>query len=100
MMFYLLNRLQHTGVFDLIHKHNLYDVIHDKIEGLMDLDASKAISMLIEKEHVSPDIVIKQLELNKLYLFIVSTHLYFIRLLFKKGYDSFVMLPFLLFVCL
>ncbi|XP_075222669.1 vacuolar protein sorting-associated protein light [Lycorma delicatula] len=63
-------KLHHTGVFELIHKHKLYDVIHDKIEGLMELDATKAISMLIEKEHVSPDVVIKQLEHNKMYLFI------------------------------
>lgn len=68
----VFDRLNHTGVFDLIHQHKLYNVIHDKIEGLMNLDVSKAISMLIEKEHVSPDVVIKQLEHNKLYLFIVS----------------------------
>lgn len=65
-------RLRHTGVFDLIHEHKLYDVIHDKIEGLMNLDATKAISMLIEKDYVSPDVVVKQLEKNQLYLFVVS----------------------------
>ena len=33
-----LSRLKYDGVFELIHKHNLLDSIHDKIVMLMDFN--------------------------------------------------------------
>lgn len=63
-------KLQHKDVFELIHKHNLYCSIHDMIEGLMDLDTDQAINLFLEKDHVSPDIVVSRLENNRKYLYL------------------------------
>ncbi|XP_039275820.1 vacuolar protein sorting-associated protein 41 homolog [Nilaparvata lugens] len=63
-------KLKNIGVFDLIHQYSLYDVIHDKIEGLMELDSSRAVTMLLEKERVSPDVVVARLQNNKMFLFL------------------------------
>ena len=38
------DRLGHTDVFNLIHKHNLFDSIQDKIIMLMDFDREVAIT--------------------------------------------------------
>ncbi len=48
-------------MFDLIHKHNLFDSITDKIVTLMDLDKDAAVKMLldnVDKVPVSPHIKI------------------------------------------
>ncbi|KAG9476041.1 hypothetical protein GDO78_002877 [Eleutherodactylus coqui] len=42
--------LQHKEVFDLIHKHNLFSSIKDKIVLLMDFDTEKAVDMLLDNE--------------------------------------------------
>ena len=36
--FKILRRLKYDGVFELIHKHNLLDSIHDQIVMLMDFN--------------------------------------------------------------
>lgn len=61
--------MQSKDVFDLIKKHNLYGVIHRMIDGLIALDRKKAIDMLVEKNKISPDIVVQQLEHHQEYLF-------------------------------
>lgn len=76
---YLICRLQHKDVFELIHKHNLYCSIHDMIEGLMDLDTDQAINLFLEKDHVSPDIVVSRLENNRKYLYLVKYISFFIN---------------------
>lgn len=68
-------KLKHIGVFELIHQYALYDVIHDKIEGLMELDSARAVTMLLEKVspdvlRVSPDVVVTRLQNNKTFLFL------------------------------
>lgn len=63
-------KLKHKGVFQLIHKHNLFSVIHDMIEGLMELDSEQAIGMLLEKERVPSDVVVNYLKNNKRFLYL------------------------------
>lgn len=75
-------RLQHRDVFDLITKHDMYNVIHDKILDLMTLDCDKTISILLDKPKPSKElpmlmmkpripveVVEKQLVNHELYLF-------------------------------
>ncbi|KAL0840814.1 hypothetical protein ABMA28_014624 [Loxostege sticticalis] len=68
-------KLQHNDVFTLITKHNMYDVIHDKILDLMTLDCDKAISVLLDKTVVSlqlqvpVEVVEQQLEHHDMFLF-------------------------------
>lgn len=61
--------LKHKDVFKLITKHQMYNVIHDKILDLMNLDCDKAISVLLEKVNVPVEVVEKQLENNDTFLF-------------------------------
>ena len=61
--------LQHKDVFTLITKHNMHNVIHDKILDLMTLDCDKAISILLEKPRVPVEVVEKQLATNDKLLF-------------------------------
>jgi len=42
--------LRHKDVFQLIHKHNLFSSIKDKIVLLMDFDSEKAVDMLLDNE--------------------------------------------------
>uniref|UniRef100_A0A493SZL3 Vacuolar protein sorting-associated protein 41 homolog n=1 Tax=Anas platyrhynchos platyrhynchos TaxID=8840 RepID=A0A493SZL3_ANAPP len=42
--------LRHKDVFQLIHKHNLFSSIRDKIVLLMDFDSEKAVDMLLDNE--------------------------------------------------
>uniref|UniRef100_A0A3P8ZP99 Vacuolar protein sorting-associated protein 41 homolog n=1 Tax=Esox lucius TaxID=8010 RepID=A0A3P8ZP99_ESOLU len=43
-------RLRHKDVYQLIHKHNLFSAIEDKIVLLMDFDKEKAVDMLLDNE--------------------------------------------------
>uniref|UniRef100_A0A4W4EV85 Vacuolar protein sorting-associated protein 41 homolog n=1 Tax=Electrophorus electricus TaxID=8005 RepID=A0A4W4EV85_ELEEL len=43
-------RLRHKDVYQLIHKHNLFSSIDDKIVLLMDFDKEKAVDMLLDNE--------------------------------------------------
>lgn len=55
--------LRHKDVFELIHKHNLFSSIRDKIVLLMDFDAEKAVDMLLDNEDkISADKVVEELE--------------------------------------
>ncbi|XP_069469381.1 vacuolar protein sorting-associated protein 41 homolog isoform X2 [Ambystoma mexicanum] len=55
--------LRHKDVFELIHKHNLFKSIRDKIILLMDFDAEKAVDMLLDNEDkISVDKVVEELE--------------------------------------
>ncbi|XP_073534361.1 vacuolar protein sorting-associated protein 41 homolog [Phyllobates terribilis] len=65
--------LRHKEVFDLIHKHNLFSSIKNKIVLLMDFDTDKAVDMLLDNEDkISIDKVIEELkdrpELQHVYL--------------------------------
>ncbi len=40
-------KLKHKDVFDLIHRHNLFDSISDKIVLLMEFDPEAAVKMLL-----------------------------------------------------
>ncbi|XP_075068680.1 vacuolar protein sorting-associated protein 41 homolog [Mixophyes fleayi] len=65
--------LRHKEVFDLIHKHDLFSSIKDKIVLLMDFDTEKAVDMLLDNENkISIDKVIEELkerpELQHVYL--------------------------------
>lgn len=64
--------MQHKDVFDLIKKHNLYNVIHHMIIPLLKLDSTKAIAMLTEKDKINSDIVVQQLEQQQYFLYLVS----------------------------
>lgn len=66
-------KLQHKDVFILIKKYNLHNAIHNKIVELIKLDSEKAISMLLEKNKIDPDIVVKQLENHQEFLYLVSS---------------------------
>ena len=55
-------RLKHNDVFQLIHKHNLFDTISDKILLLMDFDLDMAVKMLLDNiDKISIGKVVKQL---------------------------------------
>uniref|UniRef100_A0A8C4RUT3 Vacuolar protein sorting-associated protein 41 homolog n=1 Tax=Erpetoichthys calabaricus TaxID=27687 RepID=A0A8C4RUT3_ERPCA len=43
-------RLRHKDVYQLIHKHNLFSSIEDKIVLLMEFDKEKAVDMLLDNE--------------------------------------------------
>uniref|UniRef100_A0A8C7W9V0 Vacuolar protein sorting-associated protein 41 homolog n=1 Tax=Oncorhynchus mykiss TaxID=8022 RepID=A0A8C7W9V0_ONCMY len=43
-------RLRHKDVYQLIHKHDLFSSIEDKIVLLMDFDKEKAVDMLLDNE--------------------------------------------------
>lgn len=62
-------KLQHKDVFELIKKHNLYSDIRTMITKLIKLDKDKAIAMLVAKNSISPDIVVKELKNNSEYLY-------------------------------
>ncbi|KAK0051675.1 vacuolar protein sorting-associated protein 41 [Biomphalaria pfeifferi] len=64
-------RLKHNDVFQLIHDHNLYDKISDKIIQLMDLDQDKTVKMLLDNsETVSVEKVVQQLSKTPKYLYV------------------------------
>lgn len=63
-------KLKHKDVFQLIHKHDLYDNVHREIENLMDLDAQQAIAMFLDKGRIPPDLIVERLEGNLDYLYI------------------------------
>lgn len=67
----LFFRLQHKDVFDLIKKHDLYNVIHRVIVPLFQLDSERAISMLLEKNKIPPNVAVQQLDQHEEYLFLV-----------------------------
>uniref|UniRef100_A0A8C7YMU2 Vacuolar protein sorting-associated protein 41 homolog n=1 Tax=Oryzias sinensis TaxID=183150 RepID=A0A8C7YMU2_9TELE len=55
-------RLRHKDVYQLIHKHNLFSSIEDKIVLLMDFDKEKAVDMLLDNEDkISIDRVVEEL---------------------------------------
>ena len=63
-------KLQHKDVFQLIKKHNLYAAIHKMVVELIKLDSEKAIAMLLEKNKLSPEIVVAELEGQEKFLFL------------------------------
>lgn len=69
---FFLNRLQHKDVFDLIKKHNLYDVIDRTIVPLIQLNSERAISMLLERNKIKSDVVVDQLKDHEEYLYMVN----------------------------
>ncbi|XP_037029036.1 vacuolar protein sorting-associated protein 41 homolog [Bradysia coprophila] len=62
-------KLQHKDVFVLIKKYDLYNDIHRMIIPLFQLDKVKTIAMLKEKNKISSDIVVQQLEPRQDFLF-------------------------------
>uniref|UniRef100_A0A8D1YQZ1 Vacuolar protein sorting-associated protein 41 homolog n=2 Tax=Sus scrofa TaxID=9823 RepID=A0A8D1YQZ1_PIG len=55
--------LRHKDAFQLIHKHNLFSSIKDKIVLLMDFDSEKAVDMLLDNEDkISIKKVVEELE--------------------------------------
>lgn len=65
-------KLRHKDVFQLIQKHQLYNSVYDMIEGLMDLDADRAIQFFLDKDRVPSDMVVQKLQNNHRYLYLVS----------------------------
>ena len=47
-------KLKHKDVFDLIHRHNLFDSISDKIVLLMEFEAEAAVKMLLDNKDKVP----------------------------------------------
>ncbi|XP_027048267.1 vacuolar protein sorting-associated protein 41 homolog [Pocillopora damicornis] len=55
-------KLGHSDVFNLIHQHNLFSSIQDKIIMLMEFDKEKAVKMLIDNtDKVPVEEVVRQL---------------------------------------
>lgn len=90
--------MQHKAVFGMIEKHDLYNVVHDMIEQLMDLDIEQSIRMLTEKEEtnssvamaklkIPSNVVVAKLEHNSMYLYLVSISNYSCKK--KKTISSF-----------
>ncbi|XP_041103206.1 vacuolar protein sorting-associated protein 41 homolog isoform X1 [Polyodon spathula] len=56
-------QLRHKDVYQLIHKHNLFSSIEDKMVLLMDFDKEKAVDMLLDNEDkISIDRVVEELK--------------------------------------
>uniref|UniRef100_A0A8C1XK74 Vacuolar protein sorting-associated protein 41 homolog n=1 Tax=Cyprinus carpio TaxID=7962 RepID=A0A8C1XK74_CYPCA len=56
-------KLRHKDVYQLIHKHNLFSAIKDKIVLLMDFDKEKAVDMLLDNDDkISMDKVVEELK--------------------------------------
>ncbi|XP_014884004.1 vacuolar protein sorting-associated protein 41 homolog isoform X1 [Poecilia latipinna] len=56
-------RLRHKDVYQLIHRHNLFSSIEDKIVLLMEFDKEKAVDMLLDNEDkISIDKVVVELD--------------------------------------
>lgn len=64
-------RLKHEDVFQLIHTHQLYDKISDKIIQLMDLDQDTTVKMLLDNNDTVPiSKVVQQLQKSQRYLYV------------------------------
>jgi len=62
-------KLSHKGIFQLIRKHNLYPLIHNMIEDLMELDCEQMIKILLDKDTIPIDVAVAKLQNNKRYLY-------------------------------
>ncbi|KAL3270997.1 hypothetical protein HHI36_021499 [Cryptolaemus montrouzieri] len=62
-------KLKHKDVFALIQKHNLYSVIQDMLVDLMDLDYKKTVTLLMEKNTISPEKIVEKLRKNEFHLY-------------------------------
>ncbi|MBN3324662.1 VPS41 protein, partial [Atractosteus spatula] len=72
-------RLRHKDVYQLIHRHNLFSSIEDKIVLLMEFDKEKAVDMLLDNEDkISIDRVVEELK-NRPELLHVYLHKLFKR---------------------
>jgi len=47
-------RLGHSNVFDLIHQHDLFASVSDRIVMLMEFDSSAAVKMLLDNTDKIP----------------------------------------------
>ncbi|XP_048239189.1 vacuolar protein sorting-associated protein 41 homolog [Haliotis rufescens] len=64
-------RLKHKDVFQLIHKHDLFDSISDKIVQLMQFDQDQACKMLLDNVAKVPvSKVVQQLDKTPRYLYV------------------------------
>ncbi|CAL1378642.1 unnamed protein product [Linum trigynum] len=58
--------LMKPNIFDFIEKHNLQDIIREKVVQLMMLDCKRAVSLLMQnRELISPNDVVSQLLASK-----------------------------------
>ncbi|KAL1123338.1 hypothetical protein AAG570_002423 [Ranatra chinensis] len=63
-------KLRNKGVFELIEKHKLYDVVPSMVMGLMDLDVQQTVNCLIAgKDTINHDTVVENLKPNSQYLY-------------------------------
>ncbi|CAG5117731.1 unnamed protein product, partial [Candidula unifasciata] len=82
-------RLKHQDVFQLIHDHNLYDKISDKITQLMDLDQNRAVKMLLDNIEIIPaEKVVQQLSKSQRYLYVYLDQLVQRDLQGTQGYHG------------
>lgn len=72
-------KLRHKDVFLLIQRHQLYNIVYDMIEGLMDLDANRAIQFFLDQDRVPSELVLEKLKNNHRYLYLVSIAYFFIK---------------------
>ncbi|XP_075149419.1 vacuolar protein sorting-associated protein light [Haematobia irritans] len=63
-------KLENKDVFDLIRRYDLYGVIHKMIMPLIQVDQERAFQILLDKNKIPPEIVVKQLESNEEYLYL------------------------------
>lgn len=85
LMLTIFHRLQHKDVFELIKKHNLYDVIYKSIVPLIQLDSEQAIAMLLERNKIPADVVVSQLQNHEEYLYLVGFFFIVRNSVFKSG---------------
>lgn len=69
-------KLENKEVFDLIRRYDLYSVIHKMIVPLIQLDQTRAFQILLNKNKIPPEIVVKQLEQHQEYLYLVFVFLF------------------------
>ncbi|XP_045167945.2 vacuolar protein sorting-associated protein 41 homolog isoform X2 [Mercenaria mercenaria] len=64
-------KLKDRDVFVLIHKHNLFESVSDKIVQLMEFDQDAAVTMLLNNlDKIPVDKVVRQLEKRPKYLYV------------------------------
>ncbi|XP_071450795.1 vacuolar protein sorting-associated protein 41 homolog isoform X2 [Hetaerina americana] len=62
-------KMEHRDVFQLIRKYKLYSSIPDMVIGIMNLDKSEAISLLLDTENVPPSAIVERLSSHPDYLY-------------------------------
>ncbi|XP_046388340.1 vacuolar protein sorting-associated protein 41 homolog [Ischnura elegans] len=63
-------KMEHRDVFQLIKKHKLYSTIPDLVIGLMNLDSSETLNLLLDTEKIPPSTIVDRLNSHPDFLYL------------------------------